>query len=177
MEANHKQRETQLERENITNTENLRKEMLTKIKETKANLLALNDEQLQTTTTLTILQNRQLTQELQYQSQQTEELLIKNNKQHYQIETLQRDIQIHKDVENELAKRTHFCQKFIKKLKAENKELKDKLENDTKKPAVMGIGHKKNKSMMNEPVSKANEDLINFLEHKLEEIEKKLTKT
>lgn len=44
MEATHKQRETQLERENITNTENLRKEMLTKIKETKANLLALNDE-------------------------------------------------------------------------------------------------------------------------------------
>jgi len=42
--------------------------MLYKIKETKANLLALNDEQLQTTTTLTILQNKQLTTELEYQS-------------------------------------------------------------------------------------------------------------
>lgn len=56
------------ERDKITATEALRKEMLYKIKETKANLLALNDEQLQTTTTLTILQNKQLTTELQYQS-------------------------------------------------------------------------------------------------------------
>jgi len=43
------------EREQIQATEKLRKEMLYKIKETKANLLALNDEQLQTTTRLTIL--------------------------------------------------------------------------------------------------------------------------
>lgn len=45
------------EREKIHATEKLRKEMMYKIKETKANLLALNDEQLQTTTRLTILQN------------------------------------------------------------------------------------------------------------------------
>ena len=37
-----------------------------KIKETKANLLALNDEQQQTTTRLTILQNHQLTTELDH---------------------------------------------------------------------------------------------------------------
>lgn len=60
------------EREKIQATEKLRKEMLYKIKETKANLLALNDEQLQTTTRLTILQNHQLTTELEYQSKQTE---------------------------------------------------------------------------------------------------------
>lgn len=45
----------EMEREKIRATEKLRKEMLFKIKETKANLLALNDEQLQTTTRLTIL--------------------------------------------------------------------------------------------------------------------------
>lgn len=60
------------EREKIVATEKLRKDMLYKIKETKANLLALNDEQLQTTTRLTILQNHQLTTELEYQSKQTE---------------------------------------------------------------------------------------------------------
>ncbi len=60
------------EREKIQATEKLRKDMLYKIKETKANLLALNDEQLQTTTRLTILQNHQLTTELEYQSKQTE---------------------------------------------------------------------------------------------------------
>lgn len=46
---------SEMEREKIRATEKLRKEMLFKIKETKANLLALNDEQLQTTTRLTIL--------------------------------------------------------------------------------------------------------------------------
>ena len=45
------------ERDRIKETEQLRKEMLQSIKKTKANLLALNDEQLQTTTRLTILQN------------------------------------------------------------------------------------------------------------------------
>lgn len=53
---------------------------------------------------------------------------------------------------------------------------------ESRKPAVIGIngGHsRKNKSMMgNDSINlKANEDLINFLEHKLEEIEKKLQRT
>jgi len=54
------------EREKIQAIEKLRKEMQYKIKETKANLLALNDEQQQTTTRLTILQNHQLTTELDH---------------------------------------------------------------------------------------------------------------
>ena len=75
------------ERDRIKETEQLRKEMLQSIKKTKANLLALNDEQLQTTTRLTILQNHQLTTELEHQSKQTELLIIKNNKMKQQIET------------------------------------------------------------------------------------------
>ena len=46
---------TEKERDKIQATEKLRKEMLFQIKKTKANLMALNDEQLQTTTRLTIL--------------------------------------------------------------------------------------------------------------------------
>ena len=42
--------------------------MKTKVDETRANLTALNDEQLQTTTRLTILQNHQLTTELDYRN-------------------------------------------------------------------------------------------------------------
>jgi hypothetical protein len=48
---------TEKEREKLQATEKLRREMLTQIKKTKASLLALNDDQLQTTTRLTILQN------------------------------------------------------------------------------------------------------------------------
>ena len=166
------------EREKIQATEKLRKEMLYKIKETKANLLALNDEQLQTTTRLTILQNHQLTTELEYQSKQTEQLLYKNSKMKTQIDTMKRDIQIHKEVEKELAKRSHFCQKVIKRLKQQVKDLQsEKTEN---RPHIMGgqTQRKSNGGNANMVANnKANEDLINFLEHKLEEIEKKLQRT
>lgn len=43
--------------------------------------------------------------------------MYENKKMQAQIDTLKRDIQIHKEVEKELAKRSHFCQKVIKKLK------------------------------------------------------------
>lgn len=66
------------EREKFEAVKTLNEDMQYKIQETKANLLALNDEQLQTTTKLTILQNHQLTTELDYQSKQTEKLLVKN---------------------------------------------------------------------------------------------------
>lgn len=42
------------------------------------------------------------------------------------MERLTRDIGIHKDMEKELAKRAHFCQKVIKKLKAEAADLEEK---------------------------------------------------
>lgn len=70
----------------------LQDEMDYKVKETQANLMALNDEQLQTTTRLTILQNHQLTTELDYQSKQTETLLSRNDKMTAQIEVLRRNI-------------------------------------------------------------------------------------
>lgn len=116
---------TEKEREKITATEKLRKEMLFQIKKTKANLLASQDEQLQTTTRLTIMQNHQLTTELEYQSKQTEDLLYKNTEMKTKIESLKRDIEIHKEVEKELAKRSHFCQKVIKRLRAEVQDLKE----------------------------------------------------
>jgi chromosome segregation ATPase len=172
------------EREKIQATEKLRKDMLYKIKETKANLLALNDEQLQTTTRLTILQNHQLTTELEYQSKQTEQLLFKNNKMKGQIETLKRDIEIHKEVEKELAKRSHFCQKVIKRLKQQVKELEQEKQDTqinkkglgTLKTMRNSLASPKKKDPLLDD-SKGNDDLINYLEQKLEEIEKKLAGT
>lgn len=178
------------EREKIQATEKLRKDMLYKIKETKANLLALNDEQLQTTTRLTILQNHQLTTELEYQSKQTEQLLFKNNKMKTQIETLKRDIEIHKEVEKELAKRSHFCQKVIKRLKQQVKDLEQEKQEILQKKNIAaggstvtnlkGLRNSLASPTKRDPLlddSKGNDDLINFLEQKLEEIEKKLANT
>ena len=49
------------EREKVQAIDRLRDEMLTKIKEMRANLLSLKKEQLDTTTRLAVLQNHQLT--------------------------------------------------------------------------------------------------------------------
>lgn len=102
-----------------------------------------------------------------------------------QIDTLKRDIQIHKEVEKELAKRSHFCQKVIKRLKQQVKDLQTEKADNTGRPTMMGgmgsgqtqRGAKSNGKYDTSSMAannKANEDLINFLEHKLEEIEKKL---
>lgn len=176
---------TEREREKIEATEKLRKEMLFQIKKTKANLLALNDEQLQTTTRLTILQNHQLTTELEYQSKQTEDLLYKNNTMKAQIETLKREIEIHKEVEKELAKRSHFCQKVIKRLRSEVADLKDARprthpgqlsdpfnKSHAKTPRHLGSTGPSatvdaHRTAMQEEL-KSSEELITFLESKLE---------
>lgn len=57
------------------------------------------------------------------------------------------------------------------------KELEEKEKSErNNRPAVLSISHhKRNKTSM--IGDKGNEDLVNFLEHKLEEIEKKLVKT
>ena len=147
--------------------------MLFQIKETKAQLLSLNDAELQNTTKLTIQQNHQLTSELEFQSKQTETLLYKNNKMSEQIVSLRKDIEIHKQVENELAKRSHFCQKVIKKLKQKIKELADDIENAKKKTTTKTKPNQKTDKWD----EKNKEELISFLESKLEEIEKKLDNT
>lgn len=41
--------------------------------------------------------------------------------------TLKRDVEIHKQVEQELAKRSHFSQKLIKKLSQKIKELEEEI--------------------------------------------------
>jgi len=111
------------DREKVQATDKLKKDMLHKIQETKTNLLALKKEQLKTTTRLTVLQNHQLTTELEYQSKQTEKLLFKNAKLQEQVTTLKRDVEIHKQVEAELAKRSHYAQTLIKKMSERIKEL------------------------------------------------------
>ncbi|CAD8070093.1 unnamed protein product [Paramecium primaurelia] len=128
-ERKDKQRElADKEKEKVKETNQLRKEMETKVQETKLSERAQQKEQLETTTRLTVLQNYQMTTELDYQSKQTAKLLGKDSKLQEQVTSLKRDIEIHKQVEQELAKRSHFSQKLIKKLTARIKDLEDQLE-------------------------------------------------
>lgn len=130
--------------EKVKATDKLKKEMLEKIQVTKTELFALKKEQLEPKTRLTVLQNYQLTTELEYQSKQTEKLFFKNQKLLEQVKALRRDVEIHKQVETELAKRSHFCEKLITKLKKrlneieeESHELRAEIENNRNNAAAM----------------------------------------
>ena len=153
----------ELERERIKATEKLKKDMLYKIKETREHVMALNDEQLHTTTRFTILENHRLTTELEYQSKQTEKLMNRNTQLEEQAAAFKRDIEIHKQVESELAKRSHYCQKIIKKLNSKVKELEDEILNNKKITITAGD------DLDIRQDSKMSEELVRFLENKLEE--------
>ena len=56
-----------LERKHVQEKDRLKKEMLLKLRETKANLLKMTDNQLDTTTKRTIAENEQLSSELAWQ--------------------------------------------------------------------------------------------------------------
>ena len=81
------------DREKVQATDKLKHDMLHQIRKTKIDLLALRQEHLHTTARLTVLQNHQLTTELEYQSKQTEKLLFKNSKLQDQVQTLKRDVE------------------------------------------------------------------------------------
>jgi len=110
-----------------------------------------------------------------------------------QISTLKREIEIHKEVEKELAKRSHFCQKVIRRLKTENNELKEnqvprpktympgrnndfasKTMSNMKGLSGMGAGQSEAHKQAMQDELKSSEELITFLEGKLEQHEKHL---
>lgn len=71
---------------------------------------------------LTVLQNNQLTDELEYQSRQTEKLLSKNQKLEESVSVLKRDVEIHKKVELELAQKSQKAQNEINAMAKRVKE-------------------------------------------------------
>lgn len=107
-----------IKREKGIEIDKLRKEMLQKIRAVKNHMLSMNEEQLQGTTKMTVRQNIQLTSELEYQSQHTELLGHQNEQMKEQMKQLQIELQEHKEVEKELGKRSHFCNRVIQKYKA-----------------------------------------------------------
>ena len=91
-------------------------------------MLSMNEDQLQGTTKLTVKQNIQFSSELEYQSQHIEQLIYQNNKMKQQMKVLKIELEEHVEVENELAKRSHFCNRVIQKYKTQIKMLKEEIE-------------------------------------------------
>lgn len=116
------------ERQKVQATDKLRDDMLKEIREMHIKYVSLKTEQLDTTTRLTILQNHQLTSELQYQSKQTEKLIYKEEDMQQKLKQLNQEVAVHKQVEEELAKRAHFSKGIIKKLTDRVSELEEELQ-------------------------------------------------
>jgi hypothetical protein len=173
MQKSFKKQLSAKEQDKVTKVAGIQQQMLDKISKTKTSLMKLKTDQLDTTTKLTVLQNHQLTTELEYQSKQTENLLFKHAQAQEQVNSLKRDIEIHKQVEAELARRSHFCQKLIKKLSAKIKTLEEELE---KKKGGFSEGKSVDSRKSRTKKDKKQNDLVLFLEKNLDQSERKIAK-
>ena len=97
---------------------NLKNKMKEKIDQIQAKETELNVQYMDVSTKLTLLQNHQLLIQLEYQSQQLDEITAKKEALEKKVFELTKDIEIHKEVELSLAEKN-------KKLKAENNKLKN----------------------------------------------------
>merc|ERR1719174_3399186 len=69
------------------------------------------------------MENEQMTTELHFQSRETERLLERNAQLLEQTAQLKRQLLIHQELEQELARRTHVYQKLIRKLHMKTKNV------------------------------------------------------
>lgn len=84
-----------------------------------------------------------------------------------EIKALQKDLRLHQEVEKELAKRSHFCNKVIKKYQEQLKTLKAQLldvQNGNYEVGTLNEG----------PPGEDSDELAGFLERRIAEIEEKL---
>lgn len=109
------------DRKKAIDIDQLKKDMQMRIKETREMLKARTKDQLDSTTKRTIMENEQMATELHFQSKETERLLDRNQSLLDENAQLRRNLQIHKDLENELARRTHIYQRLLKKMDQKQK--------------------------------------------------------
>eukprot|EP00803_Ostreobium_quekettii_P004601 evm.model.scf_1052.4 EVM.evm.TU.scf_1052.4 scf_1052:32928-39739(+) len=105
-----------MERQHIQDKERWKREMAQKIKETKAQMMKLTDNQLEMTTKRTIMENEQMCSELAYQSRQTEKLLGRNQGLLDENSEVRRQVELARQTQEELAKRNFVYQKAIRTL-------------------------------------------------------------
>lgn len=71
-----------------------------------------------------MIQNQQYKTEIEYQSKNITVQLEKSEKLQEEIKALKLDLQLHKEIENDLIKRSALAQTLIKKLYREMQELR-----------------------------------------------------
>ena len=106
----------ELERRNVREKERLKKEMLIKIKETKQNLLAKTEEQLDATTKRTIMENEHIVTELHYQSKESDRVSKTNDAMRSEIARLTRECELSDTKIQEVTKRMRKYERLSKSL-------------------------------------------------------------
>ena len=161
----------------------LKEKMLDNINTTKEEVTELNMKYMDVSTKLTLLQNHQLLIQLDYQSQQLDESTKKIELLEKKIFDLNKDIQVHKEVEVAFAEKNKKLKEELMKYKNEdNKEIKLSEENgnnNNKNLAELNQQQSSNISLLsnNSNINKINNnDYIRIisLEKKVINLEKKL---
>eukprot|EP00927_Polykrikos_kofoidii_P041490 TRINITY_DN35380_c0_g2_i1.p1 TRINITY_DN35380_c0_g2~~TRINITY_DN35380_c0_g2_i1.p1 ORF type:complete len:572 (-),score=96.06 TRINITY_DN35380_c0_g2_i1:166-1803(-) len=117
----HQRQISVFDRNKVIELDQARKDMKQQIKDTRDELKSRTKDQLDATTKRTIMDNDQKSTELLFQSKNTEQLLDKNKALSEENAQLRRNVLIHKELENELARRTHLYQKLLKKCQQRQK--------------------------------------------------------
>eukprot|EP00826_Nyctotherus_ovalis_P045269 TRINITY_DN498_c0_g5_i1.p1 TRINITY_DN498_c0_g5~~TRINITY_DN498_c0_g5_i1.p1 ORF type:complete len:265 (+),score=128.45 TRINITY_DN498_c0_g5_i1:289-1083(+) len=155
MEAKKAQQEMEMYKSELKDT------MKSRTRTIKKKLTELNERDVKVSFRLAFIQNKQLVSELEYQSKQVERLVTRNAKLEDQMAEMKREIEIHKQVEAELARQTQAYQRQIRN--ASNRLKTCQNTSEKLKPSE----ERKDKA------KGGSDELINFLEEKLDEAEKK----
>ena len=176
MNLNYKETLRQKEINNEIKYSNLKKKMMDNINQTQSKVTELNIQYMDVSTKLTLLQNHQLLIQLEYQSQQIDELTEKKEALEKKIFELNKDIDIHKEVELSLAeknKKLNYENQKYKKGKNENNqnenESKISFNNYSNINNNMSLGFDENNSL------NTNFNRLKSLEKKVITLEKKLS--
>ncbi|CAK9270841.1 unnamed protein product [Sphagnum jensenii] len=110
-QAEYKEALGESERNSIAIQERLKKEIHTKVDETRQEMTKLMEEQLHAKTKKTILENEQLRNEVVYHSHQTMVLVKENEKVLTENQNLNRALILAKELEEDLTTRNHMYQK------------------------------------------------------------------
>ncbi|TMW61865.1 hypothetical protein Poli38472_010928 [Pythium oligandrum] len=110
----------EIERKLLFEKDRMKKEMLTRMKETKEALLVRTEDQLNTTTKRTMMENDHFMEELSFQSKETERLLERFRLLEDEARRLRVQNQVLEANEVVLTKKNHYYQRILQQLKASN---------------------------------------------------------
>jgi len=161
----HRREIADIELQRVQEKERLKKDMLVKIKETKTNLLTMTENQLDTTTKRTILENEHMATELQYQSKEIEKMLKHMERLTKENVDLKQNLQLVNDQSNQTVKKLQFYTSLCKQLahaSIPTSYTTDNLPpNDAPMTEIRAPTNSPRKSKFEENISKTVSDLKN----------------